>query len=381
MPNSPTAPTIERPAAPRVIIHDEADPAKANGLEAMHNLRYRLTGDAVNQATANLPDAHRSELRWLHAYASENNVSLDDLAAMLKKPNGDTYSRDSVYQALTGRRAEAGASLAPICDAIARVRKIMEERATIRRAPFIETSLTKRIFKYCNAALNFQKVAFIYGHSQIGKTTALEEYQRQNNHGQTIYVRMPTRGTMNEFVCWLAKTLRIRTGMKMWDMKERIISAFDDRMLLIVDQCHECFSAHYNSRAMASLVFAMEIHDRTKCGLVLAGTTDFERGMHDAAHRDVMVQLLKRAFPKPLRLPAKPTAKNLDEFAAHYGLEPAKGEALELQSETIRDLDLGVWLTYLQVASRISAKKGQALKWTHVLEARDSFNALGGDFK
>jgi DNA transposition AAA+ family ATPase len=356
------------------------DQKHENATAAMNAIRYRIAGDVVNKATADADDETRSALRWLHSYGAERNLSLDDLASVLKREDGKPYSKDSVYQALTGRRAESGASLAPFVSAVQRLRKIEEARAGANRAPFIETTLTRRIWKICETALNFQRIAFIYGSSQIGKTTALEEYQRTHNHGETIYVRMPARGSLGEFTRWIAKSLRISQGLKEWQIKERIFAAIDDRMLLIVDQCHECFrSSSYGDRSIASLLFIMEIFDRCRCGIVLVGTTDFERGVTDSRFSSTLKQLTRRGLPKPLRLPDKPSAENLAEFAAAYGLPPATDKALDLQTNIIRDHDLGVWLTTVQAGQKIASKRKATMTWDHVIAAHAAFLNIAGE--
>ena len=353
-----------------------------NAIVTMQAIKYRIPGDVVNKATAELADDERSALRWLHSYGSEHNLSMDELASLLKQDSGKSYSRDSVYQALTGRRAESGASLQPIVKAIERLRKIEEARAGANRAPFIETQLTKRIWKICETALNFQRIAFIYGQSQIGKSTALEEYQRTHNHGETIYVRMPARGSIGEFIRWLAKGLRISQGLKEWQLKERIFGAIDNRMLIIIDQCHECFrSSTYGDRSIATLLFIMEIFDRCGCGIVLVGTTEFERGMMDSRFSGTLKQLVRRGLPKPLRLPDKPTVANLNEFSAAYNLPPATDAAIALQSDTIRDHDLGIWLTTLQAGQKIASKRKEAMSWQHVIAANAAFLSIGGEGK
>lgn len=358
------------------------DPKHENATLAMQAIKYRISGDVVNKATADADDETRSALRWLHSFGAYGNYSLDEIASLLKQDNGKPYSRDSVYQALTGRRAESGASLAPFVAAVQRLRKIEEARAGSNRAPFVETLLTRRIWKICETALNFQRIAFIYGASQIGKSTALEEYQRTHNHGETIYVRMPARGSLGEFTRWLAKSLRISQGLKEWQIKERIFSAIDDRMLLIVDQCHECFrSNNYGERSIASLLFVMEIFDRCKCGIVLVGTTEFERGVTDSRFAGTLRQLTRRGLPRPLRLPDKPTADNLNEFAAAYGLRPATDKAAALQADTIRDHDLGIWLTTMQAAQKIASKRKAHMSWDHVIAAHAAFLSIGGEAK
>ena len=353
-----------------------------NATLAMNAIRYRIPGDVVNKATSTLADDERSALRWLHSFAGERNYSLDEVASLLKQESGKPYSRDSVYQALTGRRSESGASLAPFDAAIERLRKLEDARAGANRAPFIETTLTQRIWKIFETALNFQRIALIYGASQIGKTTAGIEYQRTHNHGETIYVRMPARGSLGEFTRWLAKALRISQGLKEWQIKDRIFSAIDDRMLLIVDQCHECFrSSNYGERSIASLLFIMEIFDRCNCGIVLIGTTEFEKGITDSRFSGTLKQLTRRGLPKPLRLPDKPTAENLNEFSAAYGLPPATDAALALQADTIRDHDLGIWLTTLQAGQKIATKRKEAMSWKHVISANAAFLNIAGEGK
>jgi hypothetical protein len=363
-------------------MNTPADPKHENATAAMNSIKYRISGDVVNRATTDLADDERSALRWLHSFGAERNYSLEEIASLLKQDSGKPYSRDSVYQALTGRRTESGASLAPIVAAIQRLRKIEEARAGANRAPFIETTLTKRIWKICETALNFQRIAFIYGASQIGKTTALEEYQRTHNHGETIYVRMPARGSLGEFTRWLAKSLRISMNLKEWQIKERIFAAIDDRMLLIVDQCHECFrSSNHGDRSISSLLFLMEIFDRCRCGIVLIGTTEFERGVQDSRFAGTLRQLTRRGLPKPLRLPDKPTPDNLAEFAAAYGLPPATDKALQLQSDTIRDHDLGIWLTTMQAGQKIATKRKEPMSWHHVTAAHAAFLNIAGEGK
>jgi len=351
-------------------------PGQTNAIEAMRHQRMKIPGDLVNQATQELADKPRSALRWLHSHAVDANLSLEELAAMLKKPDGTTYSRDSVYQALTGRRTESGVGLDNFVEAIERLKIIIEERKTIIRSGFVETTLTRRIWKICDAALTFQKVMFIYGPSQIGKTTALEEYARQHNHGQTVYVRVPTGGTVSEFSKWLAVSLRISPQLNEFQLKERIFKAFDDRMLLIIDEANECFSGHYSDRSIRTLNFCREIHDRRKCGLVIAGDRTLEREIKSGLHKEQLEKLGLRSLAG-LRLPDKPSAENLNTFAACYRLEPATGDALTLQTTVIRDSGLGKWCTLLMAASRMAAKqKGARLSWRHVLEAHRAIQKL-----
>jgi DNA transposition AAA+ family ATPase len=337
-----------------------------NAVVAMHDQKFKLPGDVVNKATAELPEEQRSLIRWLHAYACDRNLSMSDLAAKVRYDNS-TLSR--VF------RGVYSGNYSDVCAAISRFKDLEEKRSTIRRAPFVTTSLSRRIFKILEAALTFQKVAFIYGESQIGKTTTLEEYQRMHNHGETIVVRMPAGGALGNFLKELAIALRISPEQKEWQLRQRIKRSFDDRMLLIVDQAHECFRSQYSNRSTLSLLFVMEIFDYAKCGVVIVGTRTLRHELEAGRNKDILRQLGLRSLAG-LQLPDKPSATNLNEFAAHYGLPAAEGEALMLQSEIIRDQGLGKWCTVLQAASRIAAKEGKKLTWAHVIRADAGLKSL-----
>lgn len=347
-----------------------------DGPESAASRRFRIAGDVVNRATAGLPDDQRSALRWLHSYASERNLSLEEIASQIKKPGGEAYSRDSVYQALTGRRSDQNASLAPLTSAIVRLRKIVEEQGTVQKVDYVHTNLSRRIWKICDAALTFNCVNFVFGESQIGKTKSLEEYARQHNHGQTIYVRMPDSGTLGDFVRWLAKSLRISPQQhNEWHLKERLVSSFDSRMVLIVDEAHQALAYSWGRGGLRTLGFIREIHDRSGCGVVIAATNVMDEMMTEGAYKKMLRQLGLRRLVT-YQLPDKPTRKNLDEFADAYGLDPASGEALELQTAVIRDDGLGRWCKILQGASRVAAKSGRKLSWAAVLHAHAAICAL-----
>lgn len=383
MPHTPTL-TQEATAAPALSVLGAPEesralvPAGAPGPQAAAAKRFRIAGDVVNRATKDLDDRERSELRWLHMYGHEQNLSLEELASMIKKPSGQPYSAASVYQALTGRRSAADVSLAPLCEAIAKLRRIVTEQATITRVPYVHTNLSKRVWQVCETARTFQTPCFIFGESQIGKTTSLEEYTRKHNHGGTIYVRMPTRGTLGEFLRWTALALRISPQQKSeWFLKQRIISAFDPRMVLIVDEAHQALLYSWGRGGAATLEFVREIHDRSKCGVVISATLAFDEQMQAGVHSRLLRQLGLRRLTT-YRMPHRPTRSNLDQFAEAYGLRPAAGEALELQTAIIRDDGLGRWTKILLGSSRVAAKAGKTMDWPHVLKAHAAIAALEG---
>ena len=56
-------------------------------------------------------------------------------------------------------------------------------------------------------------------------------------------------------------------------------------------------------------------------------------------------------------------------------------EALALQADTIRDHDLGIWLTTFQAGQKIATKRKEVMSWKHVIAANAAFINLAGEGK
>ncbi len=344
--------TIENPAA--------ADPSQ-------HYVYSRISGDIVNKATADLPDNQRSAIRRLHAHYMENNFSLGDIAKLVD------FSDATISLIFRGRY---DGSLENVVEKINKFFKLQDERSQSRRLPFIKTKMTERIWHVCDSALEFQKIAFIFGDQQIGKTEALKAYRDDHNHGSTIYVRMPTGGALCNFTLELARVLRIGENYSVNRTRERIKAAFDDRMLLIVDEAHACIKEHGRSqRSVETIDFIREIFDETQCGVVICATNVFRDAMDTGALHKILRQIKRRRLCS-LQLPNAPTQNDLNAFAAAYGLPPSSGEARALEKRMIEDEALGMWLTLLRMGAKIASTRKEKMSWNQVRLAEEGLQDL-----
>lgn len=327
-----------------------------------------VPGDTVNRATADLPDNQRSAIRWLHSHALDQGWTMAETAKQIKK------AENTLYQILTGRH-QAGKT--PVVEEIEKLRKTVAARAGTDALQYIETALTKRIWQVCDSCLIYQRIAFIFGDSQIGKTTALQEYQRTHNHGSTILVRMPAAGKQGDFLRALAAELRISHRLSTQELKIRIKAAFDDRMILIVDEAHQGMRQTRSGRTYSTepYEFLREIHDERRCGLVIAATNVFRDEIEHGQQAGVLAQLSRRRLVA-LQLPNTPTVADLNTFASAYGLDPATGDAAELQKHTIKDQALGVWLMLLRMTAGRCHKKNLNLDWDQVIRSHDMLRSL-----
>jgi transcriptional regulator with XRE-family HTH domain len=353
--------TIIDPTIPPAV-HEHADPNHANAQAAMTAAASRIPGDTVNKATADLPDNQRSAIRRLHALYTEENLSLDELAKMVRL---STATISLVF------RGKYNAKLDDICQVIDEFFILKERRAGSKKLPFIATSLSEKIGNVCAAANEFQKIAFIFGDYQIGKSEALLEYQRTHNHGNTIYVSMPTGGALCNLIVEMGEALRISATICEKVLRRRIMSAIDDRMLLIIDEAHRAIPDSSNARGTSkiqSIEFIREIYDKCRCGVVICATNVFRDEMDHGAMSKLLGQSKRRRLCA-LQLPNRVPREDLDRFAAAYGLPPSAGKYRDLEKRIIEDEALGFWLTLLRMAGKIAGQRKQKLTWDHVSEA------------
>lgn len=330
---------------------------------------HKIAGDIVNKATADLPDNQRSAVRRWHAHYVENDLTLDEAGKLI----GVTAAVAS-----TVFRGRYDARLDSVVEKINDFFELHDKRAQGRKLTFIETELTRKVWRVCDAALEFQRIAFIFGDQQIGKTEALTAYRDAHNHGSTIYARMPTGGSLSNFLHELARALRIGENLSVIRLRERIKGAFDDRMLLIVDEVHLCIKEHGRSqRSVESIDFVREVFDAAKCGVVLCATNVFRDAMENGPVQKVLRQTKRRRLCA-LQLPNSPAQSDLDTFALAYGLPASSGPARELERKMVEDEALGMWLTLLRMGAKVAAQRKQKLEWAHVISAHAGLQKLEG---
>lgn len=373
--------------------------APTNGVLAMNAIRFRIPADQVAKAVAALPDRERQAIKWFAAHCRAHNLGREEVGKLLKKADGSYYSYDSAYQVLTGRRTDAGLSVEPFVKSIEAFRRITEERLAQAESGFIETRLSRMIWGVCRKSLLRKKISFIFGDSQIGKTTALREYARRNNHGETIYCDMPTGGSLGPFMAALAVSLGIPPQAKHADLRRRILDSVDDRMLVILDNVHRCLPRCRAAGARGLLTFELiqELYDAAGCGVVLSMTNEGRDQLRKGSFAKRLEQIWFRRL-SPLQLPKFPPRDDMALFARAYGLEPATDEPvtirstyhdsdgrertrehtdnpLRLQDHVLRTEGLGVWIAILQDASDMARLGRRSISWGAVLRAHQQSQA------
>jgi hypothetical protein len=342
----------------------------------MNAARQFIPGDVVNKATAELPDNQRSAIRRFHAYCTENDLSLAEASELIElSPTSGSLSL--VFHNRYPAKLDG---------IVSRINGFFAERSSpSRKLDFIETKLTQKIWRVCDVALEFQKIGFIYGDQQIGKSEALKAFQRAHNHGSTVYVEVPTGGNLLDFLTVLAERLRISPFQRLAVLRRRIINAFDKRMLLIVDEAHRTVDDMAGPKAVRTIEFIRELFNEKQCGVVICATNVLRDAMESGPLEKILRQARRRRLAA-VQLPSIPTQEDLNIFAGAYGLPPSTGEARKLETHMIEHEALGMWLTLLRMAAKVAAQakvgttstSSPKMEWSHVLTAHKGLQALEG---
>jgi len=348
---------------------DASDPSDQNLLPAKTPIQMiagiNISGDTIITATSHLPEEQRNLIRWAYNYIKDQGWSWKEASREF------SVSANALYRIFTDKYRNADGDRIALdgqCRSLAKARALAEERASIRRHPFIETSIWRRTTKICAEALISQPIALIYGESQVGKTTCLEEHLRRNNHGQTKYIRVPAASGVQYFLREVATACKVPNNKGVEVLRSRILKAIDGSTLVIVDELHEIFLTYSRPNILRTLEIIREIHDRTKCGMVLCGTRWWREQLETGEYTQFLKQLRRRGALE-LQLPDTAPPEDLDLFAHAYGLKPATGEARELILAINKEHGLGRYTKFLAIGARAAQKKNQRYAWDHFLNA------------
>ena len=346
------------------ITHPELSVPHGAPLRSDKSVREVITrAVAMKQVT----EEEGELLFWLHGYGIEKNLSNADLAKLLKISDG------TVSLLFSGRYQAA--SWSSMVSKIAAFKQVEETELKKLNIGFVETETAKTIFRVCESAMIDGMPAFIYGASQIGKTTALLEFQRLHNHGRTKYLRLGSRWSKGRFVHELASACNIRNhrGKKGWELEAQITESLNRYNLLIVDEFHLAMETVSDATSKELVEYIREVFDRTHCGLVLSSTKVGLEDLENGKNKMLFDQLRRRGVVRCV-LPDVPPVKDINAIARNFELELPKGEILAKVKQLLKTRGLGVFVKYLQKAHSLSGS--EPLTWEKFFYVNDGYAAL-----
>lgn len=332
---------------------------------------------AVEQAVARgqVTEEEGEEVWWLYNYAQEHHLKEGDLAAKMK-----AYDKNTLYQVFRGSygvyKDGRCSSWAAVVKAIREFKKVEIEEMKKKNVGLIETEVKQTVWRCCDAALNDGMVSFIYGKTRIGKSVSLQAYQREHNHGQTIYLEMGAGWTRPRFVRELAR--KFGNGVKAtksWALEDAIFDTLKRSNLLIVDEFHKALTTTGERNSASVLEFIRDIRDKTHCGLVLCATKVGMERFETGANKEMFEQLIGRSIIKAV-LPDRPPVRDLNTIARAFELPIPTGDDLKSVKELVGTYGLDRFFAYMQKTYAITKKAKQPMSWEAFQKVKNGYLSL-----
>lgn len=278
-----------------------------------------------------------------------------------------------------------GAKLDRMLEKIRVYLKSWNSRAELGVNNFVQTSIVTTCWEACKLARAHGIPIPVYGESQLGKTWAWQEYQRQNNHGSTIYVRMPAAGHYGKFLRRLGQALGQNTERNSSSMADTLIKCLNPTKLLIVDELHQCvLSGDKGGVRIQTIEYLRELYDMSGCGMILCGTHIAREAMERGKNMDLLEQFRRRGIP-PIQLPPVLPNADLDAIAAGHGLPPAPSRMLinreafdvtKWRRDLILSTGLKAYVMFMNMGGTLAQKRHDEPGWDYVLSAHDILQKL-----
>lgn len=337
---------------------------------------WNIAAEDVTAHTKHYDPEARDLLRWLHSWAiiSRPAKSINEAADAVG------VDRTTLYRVYTGkyRKEGTGACILPtkLINGIIALKRVEDLRRDKGKVPFVETATTKRIWKALDLCLERGRIGMIWGDSQYGKTSALREYQRRNNHGTTKYICLTPGGGVHELLRSLAKACGISPNSSWAELKDRIAESLDQNNLVIVDEVHQT-SATYQRRSKVTCIEILRwIHDQSGCGMMLVGTNIWKDMLERDRDSKALEQIARRGAVK-LQLPDKIPSEDLQAFYTAFELEPPQGEIAKIMRQLADTQGLTVVIEVLAFGQRQAKKRGNEFpNWDEVQDAYEILYAL-----
>lgn len=289
-------------------------------------------------------------MMWFFSELKDKTLTLSDAGKAIG------YDSSTVSRILRGRYE---GNWGNVLKAVRRHKHLVTERAKMVRADFVETSIFKSIRDTCDLALFNELPATIIGVSQIGKTCALEEYQRRSEFLVRL-VRMPAAPGLRGAMEAVADACNVTTRCTSEQLRRRVADSLDNKTLLIVDEFHQLAISSGRESAMKIAEWIRELHDRSKCGLVLCGTKALKQDLIEGPLKAWLDQLKQRCI-KHLVLPDRLPDDDILLVAKNYRLGAPDAETLGV----LRTLRMNRLCKILMLADNLARKREQPLAWQH----------------
>lgn len=357
--------------------------AIANG-SPHEGYQLRLDDASIEVTSSRMPATVQPHVIWLASYVREKcnrklEVLEDRVAKLGFKTTSSTFYKIFVgkYFIVETKGKNAGKFLGnvdnfvQIVDALRRDDRISTMAG---RVPFIETDTWREISSYIDtkrAPDQVCKFGMIVGYTGSQKSACFKEYRLRNNHGVTVHLEAPYRGTMTQFITDLGECY----GCSIWSSQQikltKIKESVNVRKCIIVDNVQRLYSSKTGGD-QAVFNYLQKLQDDTGCTVILSFTPEFLRTLEESLSKGYFEQFIGRAGGKSeiLVLPDHMPRSDVRQVAEAFGLANVGANIVELERISREPGRVRILFNALQKAKRLADSQGEALTIDHVREVR-----------
>ncbi len=341
------------------LSHSDADPAPE---ATMSRDIINIPDNVLQRGTRDYDQRDQDDLQWLFSYATQE---LDGSRIRLCE------EVDADWTTIT--RIASGTYGAAIANFMVKVRDLKARvMASAGATGFIDTMVSRKIHDVLDYALAGDikggKIVLITGSSRRGKTEAIQEWCRRNNHGRSVYVDAPESGGMRALLYEIAHATRVNKGRKTSDLRERVIDSFNRRRILIIDEIARLIPKGREPK-IVELEFLRRLHDKTGCALALVATPVFEHLVDTARLHDYLEQLVGR-IEDPLQIPRLVYRQECRDILKAFDAAGDDRALLDLAHQIANGTGkLGVLFALLRQAASLAKRKGVPISHAHLQAA------------
>lgn len=252
--------------------------------------------------------------------------------------------------------------LPDMLDAIANLK-----RRISRQKPLVHTVVVDRILAALDYCRNNSAMVYISGSTGRGKTYAAQHWARENNHGRTVYIRVPSGCTRRAAVQLLAAARGLAINGATANLEAALYKTLTPRNVIIIDEAGHLLSRS-NSVSGAIELFR-DIHDIIGCGVAFVFTDVYLAAVKQGAAADYYEQFIGR-LEFPVEIPAIPRRDEVREVVrAYFGKADEQVVDYALKLTRQRDGKLRTLYKDLDRAAEFAAQQGRTINYQDLRKA------------
>ena len=296
-----------------------------------------------------------NELKALLAY--EARIMADKSYTWARVEAEIGYDNSTVSRVFRGKY---GASYKNIIRNIQAFLSQMESE--VRDSSFVQTSLTEKIWRGLQFALDNRTGALIIGPARFGKTVTAKAFADYKEHaGQVTYLQASPSASLGTFQRHLCRALGIPHKLNRDEMTERIVRALGGSRrdnvrqltrMLIVDEAHRLIT----TKSSGPIEYLRWLTDETGCAFGLLATVQLEDNLLAGSY--IYDQMIGR-IDAPIKLAASISRKNWLPIADQYIAGLSIATMSELDQVVESPGRLGALIAVMKLAANVATKAGR----------------------